>query len=101
MKNNAIKQILKENLKSPEKEDFNDHIIQKLNAEQNKQRPIVFDERSIVNWFLFISGLVLFIYLQQESKPDTNAILIGCTICAAPIYLLIFNKIYSLKHNIR
>lgn len=101
MENNAIKQVLKEHLKTLENENFNDQIIQKLNLEYKKQRPNVFNEASIINWFLVVSGFVLFFYLQQESNIDTNAISVGCIICAVPLYLLIFNKIYSLKKNIQ
>lgn len=101
MEHNTIKKVLKKHLKNPENENFNDQIIEKLNQEQKKQRSNLFNESSIMNWFLIVSGFVLFFYLQQESKIDTNAISVGCIICFIPLYLLIFNKIYSLKKNIR
>ncbi|MBB1489747.1 hypothetical protein EYD45_00385 [Hyunsoonleella flava] len=101
MEDNTIKQVLKKHLKTTGNENFNYQIIQQLNLEQKKQRPNLFNETSIINWFLVVSGFVLFFYLQQESKIDANAISIGCIICAVPLYLLIFNKIYSLKKNIQ
>ncbi|MEM7711985.1 MAG: hypothetical protein AAF349_00075 [Cyanobacteria bacterium P01_A01_bin.68] len=97
MKNDIIKQQLREHLKSPEKETFNREILQQLNGISKKRRPPVFNEQGILYWFLFIAGFVLFFYAQHASRPDGNAILIGSMVSAIPLYLMVFNKIYSLK----
>jgi len=97
MKDDAIKQLLKEHLKSPKKESFNHQIMQQLNVRPKKQQQLLFNEKFMLQWFLFIAGFVLFFYLQQASKVDANAILIGSVVSVIPIYLLIFNKINSLK----
>ena len=97
MKDDAIKQLLQENLKSPEKENFNNRIMQQLQIKERKPRQILSSEKSVVHWFLFISGFVLFFYLQKESERDAIALLVGSVVSAMPLYLLLFNKIYSLK----
>lgn len=98
MNDETIRQILKDDLKYPEKEDFNTAIIEKLKVKSRKQRLIVFNEKSIMYWFIISSCFVLFFYLQIGSQPSSIAILVGSMVCAMPIYLLIFNKIYSLKN---
>lgn len=97
MEHNAIKQLLKENLERPEKDRFNKQILQQLKIEERKSLKRVFTEKDILYWFLFIAAFVLFFYLQQASKWDANAILIGSVVSAIPLYLLLFNKIYSPK----
>jgi len=97
MDDNTIKKLLQDALKSPENEQFNQGIIQQLKTKPKKRTQLIFSERSILNWFLGIAGFVLFFYLIQDSNIDANAILIGCILSKIPLYLLIFNKIYSLK----
>ena len=101
MENDAIKQLLRKQLISPEKEGFNRQIVERLGIEQKKQRLPVFSEKNVLYWFLFIAGFVLFFYLQQGSKATGNTILIGSIISAIPLYLLLFNKIYALKNKYR
>ena len=98
MENDIIKQLLRENLKTPKKERFNDEIIKKLNVEPKKKRQPLFNEKSILNSFLFVAAFVLFFYLQQASTLEADVILIGIAFSAVPLYLLLFNKIYSLKN---
>ncbi len=97
MKDDTLKRLLQENLKSPEKENFNNRIMQQLQIKERKPRQVLLSEKSVVHWFLFISGFVLFFYLQQESELDAIALLVGSVVSAMPLYLLLFNKIYSLK----
>lgn len=101
MEDEAIKKLIREGLKTPENKNFNDRIIQQLQVNPKKKRQIPFDEKTILNWFLIIAGFVLFFYLQQGTKLDANAILIGSIVSAIPLYLLLFNKIYSLKNQYR
>ena len=97
MDDNTIKHLLQDALKNPENEQFNQGIIEQLQTKPKKRTQLVFNERSILNWFLVIAGFVLFFYLIQGAKIDANAILIGSLLSAMPLYLLIFNKIYSFK----
>ncbi|MDJ0645725.1 MAG: serine hydrolase [Flavobacteriaceae bacterium] len=97
MEDKTIKQILLENLEHPKNEDFNNQIVKKLDVKSKKQHPVLFDEKSIMNWFLFISGFVLFFYFLQEPKSNEDAILVASVVCIIPVLLLTFNKIYLLR----
>ncbi|WP_422104578.1 hypothetical protein [Winogradskyella sp.] len=99
MENDMIKRILKDDLESPENEDFNSEIIQKLHVTRRKQFKILFEEDAIMHWFLFTSVFALFFYLTHESKQNANVIMIGSIICAIPLFLIVFNKIYALKNH--
>ena len=99
MENDMIKQILEDDLKDPKNKDFNNEIIQKLHVKRRKQRKILFNERSIMNWFLFTSAFALLFYFYNESEQDATVIMIGSIICSIPLFLLAFNKIYSLKNH--
>ena len=73
MKDEKIKQVLRENLKYPEDVEFNNRIIQKLEVDEPQKQPsVLFNEISIVKWFLMVSVFVLFFYLFQEVKRQDD-----------------------------
>ncbi|MEM1258052.1 MAG: hypothetical protein AAGC45_08145 [Bacteroidota bacterium] len=99
MENDTLKQLVREQLESPEKKGFNQKIIDQVKAKPKKQKRPLFSEKTLVHWFLFIAAFVLFFYVQQASKWEGHAILIGSVVSALPLYLVVFHKIYSLKNQ--
>ncbi len=97
MENDTLKQLLREQLKSSEKDGFNQKIIDQLKVKPIRQQRPLFHEKTILQWFLYVAAFVLFFYVQQASKWEGHAVLIGSVVSALPLYLLLFNKIHTLK----
>ncbi|HAA15914.1 MAG TPA: hypothetical protein DCE41_31065 [Cytophagales bacterium] len=99
MRDEDIKQILKENLLQPDKEKFNEQILSRVEVEvtSKKPRPTLFSEKSMVQWFLFVAALVLGFEVFYDETLDSQAVVVIALMCTVPLFLLLFNRIFALK----
>ena len=95
MEDKLIKDILHKDLKNITTEDFNKKIIQRLNLSKKEKTSILFNQKSIIKWFLIASIFVLIANLNFIENLSIQTIIIGTFICISPLYFMVFNKIYQ------
>jgi len=95
MDDKIIKDILRRDLKNISTEDFNKKIIQQLNLSKKEKTRFLFNQKSIIKWFLIASIFVLVVNLNVIENLSIQTIIIGTFFCISPLYFIVFNRIYQ------
>ncbi len=97
MKEEKIKELLKNDLKKITDDNFNVEIIQQLNT--HKEEKTLFDSKNI--FISFIAGFIFVVFYNFSliKLPSTSVIITGIIFSISPIYFMIFNKIYNLSKS--
>ncbi|HHC80221.1 MAG TPA: hypothetical protein ENK46_10100 [Flavobacteriia bacterium] len=95
MSDKIILNTLRQDLKNISKENFNEKIIHQLNLSKKKEKPILFNQKSIIKGFIIVSIFVLIASLNIVEKLPQQFVIIGILICISPLFLIVFNKIHQ------